>query len=269
MTSARLGSAVVRQWWRQRWLLIDFMGRELRGRYIGSMGGFVWVLIHPMLQLATYALVFQAIFRVEVAGLSGYPFVAFVALGLWPWLAFQEGLQRATVAIKNNAALVRKVAFQHELLVFAAAGSAFAVHLAGFAAALLTLSFFTPGFAWAGVPVMLAAFAFLFIFAIALALLLSAIQVFVPDIEQLLTPVLSLMFYATPILYPLSAVPEWLRDVMVFNPLVHFIEPVRVALLTGAMPAVEIQLFWLAVPLLLFPALWFFRRLSPYFEDLL
>lgn len=257
-------------WWTRRWLLIDFVGRELRSRYVGSIAGALWIFLHPLVLLALYAMVFQAIFRVRLPEMGDYPFVAFVALGLWPWLAFQEGVQRAVQAIKSNAGLVRKVAFPHELLVLAATASAFAVHLAGFALAVLVLALAGVGINWSGLPIVLAALICLFFFTLALGLCLAAIQVFVPDLEQIVGPALSILFYATPVLYPAAAVPEWLRQGMILNPVMHFVEPIRTVLLDGASGiSVLVPWVWLVSLALVVPAVWLFRRLSPYFEDFL
>lgn len=257
-------------WWRQRWLLAAFVGREIRSRYVGSLGGVLWVLVHPLILLGIYALLFRSIFRVSFPEIEQHPFVAFVAVGLWPWLAFQEGVQRGSQAIRANAALVRKVAFPHELLVVAAVAATFAVHLLGFMLALAALAAFGVQVAASGLPLLAGVLALMFCLAVASALLLAALQAFIPDVEQFLGPAFAVLFYATPILYPSSAVPEWLRQVMVFNPLLHFVEPARQALLFEVVaPAWPTLLLWVAAPLLLFPALWFFRRLSPYFEDFL
>jgi ABC-type polysaccharide/polyol phosphate export permease len=257
-----------RLWWNQRWLLATFIGREVRGRYVGSLGGMAWVLIHPLILLGIYALLFQSIFRANFAELAGVPFVAFVALGLWPWFAFQEGVQRGSQAVRGNAALVRKVAFAHELLVFASVSASFFVHLLGFGLALGALAIYGVDISLPGLPAAALLLASLFCLTVALALVLAALQVFVPDVEQFLAPAFSILFYATPVLYPSSAVPEWLRRIMAFNPVMHFVEPIRSALVAvpSATGAATPWVWWLS-PLLLVPALWFFRRLSPYFED--
>lgn len=269
MSSAAL-LALPQHWWRQRWLLLSFVTREVRSRYVGSLAGGAWVLVHPLVLLGIYALLFRSIFRVSFPELEQHPFVAFVAVGLWPWLMFQEGVQRGSQAIRANAALVRKVAFSHELLVVAAVGATFAVHLLGYALALLVLAGFGIGLSAAGLPLLAGLLLLLFCLTVAMALFLAALQVFVPDVEQFLGPVFALLFYATPILYPLSAVPEWLRTLMQLNPLLHFVEPIRQGLLFGG-PSLHLETIavWCAAPLLLLPALWFFRQLSPFFEDFL
>lgn len=256
------------RWWSQRWLLLSFVAKEIRSRYVGSLGGAAWVLIHPLILLGIYALLFRSVFRVHFPELEQHPFVVFVAVALWPWLAFQEGVQRASQAIRANAALVRKVAFSHELLVVASVTATFLLHMLGYGLVLAVLAAAGIRLQPAGLPVLAGLLVLLFCLTIGTALILAAMQVFVPDVEQFLGPVFSMLFYATPILYPSSAVPDWLRAIMQLNPVVHFVEPLRQALLYGAsVPPWPSLMVWCAAPLLLLPALWFFKRLSPYFED--
>jgi ABC-type polysaccharide/polyol phosphate export permease len=259
-----------RHWWRQRWLLVSFISREIRDRYAGSIGGAAWVLVHPLILLGIYTVLFRSIFRISFPELEQQPFVAFVAVVLWPWLAFQEAVQRGSKAIQAHAALVRKVAFSQELLVAAAVTATFTVHLAGYALALAVLAAFGVHLGLTSLPAILGLLLLLYCLAVATALFLAALQVFVPDVEQFLGPLFAMLFYATPILYPSSAVPEWLRLLMQFNPLLHILEPIRQTwLFDGAVLAWPSSLVWLTAPLLLIPALWFFRRLSPHFEDFL
>lgn len=256
--------------WRQRALLRAFVAREISSRYAGSIGGMLWALVHPLVLLALYALVFGAIFRVRFPELEQHPFVIFVAAGLWPWLAFQESVQRGAQAVLNNTALVKRVAFEHELVVYAAVLATFLVHAGGFALVLLVLALMGYGIHLAALPWTLLILVLLMLFSAACALVLCAIQVFVRDVDHLLTHLMSLLFFATPILYPISLVPPWLRTAMEFNPMVHFVEPLRSGLLFGdyAVSWGEGLLWAASLPLLWLAAL-FFRRLSPHFEDFL
>ena len=86
-------------------------------RYLGSVTGLAWALLHPLALLAVYHFVFTTVFR--AGSFDGKSFLLFVAVALWPWLAAQEGLQRATVSLAGYAGLIRKVAFPHELVVYA------------------------------------------------------------------------------------------------------------------------------------------------------
>ena len=256
--------------WRHRGLLLALATRDIQNRYAGSIAGVFWALLNPLAMLAIYAVVFEYVFRVRVPNLAtDQPFVLFVALALWPWLAFQEAVTRGTLAVQNNASLVKKVAFPHELLVYSAVAASFAVHMTGFVVVLTVLR--ALGFAlylWAW-PVLLASVIALLLLATAIALLLGALQVFVRDVEQVLSQVMSVLFYATPILYPMSLVPVWLAKVMQFNPLVHVLETMRNALLHSSEAAWgQIGIMLLAGGGVFYLARQFFLKLSPHFEDM-
>jgi ABC-type polysaccharide/polyol phosphate export permease len=114
---------------RWAWLLLSFVRRELLTRYAGSVSGLAWTLLHPLAQLAIFAWVFSAVFRVAVpAGYPGVSYVAFVAVALWPWIMFSEALNRAMGSVGANAGLIKKVAFPQRLVVYAAVLAACAIH---------------------------------------------------------------------------------------------------------------------------------------------
>ncbi len=257
----------MRSLWNHRWLFLALLEREVRNRYVGSVGGWLWAIVHPLLLLGIYTMVFRTIFRVEIPQLGEHPFVAFVALALWPWLAFQEGVQRGVQAVQANSALVRKVSFPHELLVYAAVTATFVVQLAGYALVLTILALFAGGLS-AMVLLIVPILALLFLLALACALFGSALQVFLRDFDQLLGPLFMVLFYATPVLYPLALLPGWLGDILAFNPLAQFIEPVRALALFGSWtPSGFALASWAATLLLFVLARGFFLRLSPHFED--
>lgn len=254
--------------WSHRWLFLTLLEREIRGRYVGTTGGLVWALVHPLLLLGVYAFVFRSVFRVDFSELGDHPFVAFVAVALWPWMAFQEGVQRGAQAIQANAGLIKKVAFPHELLVYGAVAATFVVHLAGFALVLVVLSLLGHGPVVAGLFPAAGLIGLLFVLAIGCALACAALQVFLRDVDHILAPALMVLFYMTPILFPLSLVPGWMRDAIAFNPLTHYIEPIRAALLAGAVaPSWPEFAVWSGTVALLWAARVLFVRLSGHFED--
>jgi ABC-type polysaccharide/polyol phosphate export permease len=256
--------------WGHRALLWALTRRDIQNRYAGSVGGALWALLHPLALLALYAVVFEAVFKVKVPNLSlGQPYVLFIALALWPWMAFQEAVMRGTTAVQQNGSLVKKVAFDHELLIYSAVLSCFAIHGVGFAVVLVVLGFLGFNIHWAGLLSLLAFVPVLLLMALALSLVLGALQVFVRDVEQILSQAMSVLFYATPILFPMAMVPGWLASAMQLNPLVYVIDPLRNALLDqGGFDGASIA--WVALGSLLAFGLAraFFLRLSPYFEDM-
>lgn len=256
--------------WRHRALLQAFIGREIRSRYIGSSAGLFWALIHPLLLLGLYALIFSTIFKVALPELGERRFIEFVAVALWPWLAFQESVQRGLQAVVTNAALVKKVAFPPELLVYGAVIGTFVVHLTGYLLILILLATLGHGLHAEGIVGGLALLGLLLVFSLAIALPLAAMQTLTRDTDQFMAPVFIVLFYATPILYPLASVPEWLRNGMAWNPLLYFVQPIRDLLLTGHYPLDwKTLVAWALVPVLFVAGYQFFRRLAPHFEDFL
>lgn len=255
--------------WRRRGLFLGFLRRELATRYVGTLGGALWAFVQPVLLLAIYAFVFRLVFRVQLPDLGGNSYVTVVACALWPWMAFQEAVQRGTVAVVNNADLVRKVAFPRELLVMAAVAGSFIVHLAGFGVVLLALTLWGENLYLSTLPLVLAGWAVLALLALALSLLSSGMQVVLKDVDHILGLFLMLGFYATPVLYPMSMVPPAFAPWMGLNPLVHALEPLRAALLQGEWQLMPLLGLGLLALLLLWLGRWVFARLAGRFEDFL
>lgn len=253
-----------------RWLLYELTRREISNRYAGSVSGMAWTFLHPLAQLAIYAFVFTQIFRAGVpASYSGITYTAFVATALWPWIMFSESVQRGMAAVAANAGLIRKVAMPSELFVYAAVIACCAIHLAGFVVVLAVLYATGENLHLAGLPVAILLLAPYMLLATGVALVLAALQTLLKDVEQATGIVLSIVFYATPILYPLTFVPERWRSMVACNPLAYFSERLRDVLLSH--PAlVAGDVVALVASLAAFAAgLWVFRRLAPYFEDFL
>src|SRR5688500_7400044 len=126
--------------WRNRALFVNFFRRELTTRYLGSVTGLAVALVHPLALLAVYRFVLSSLFL--AARFGGTSFLVFVAVALWPWLAAQEGMQRAAVSIASYSGLIRKVAFPHELIVFASVAATLSLQFVGYLMVLMALAAF-------------------------------------------------------------------------------------------------------------------------------
>jgi lipopolysaccharide transport system permease protein len=251
---------------RHRALFVNFFRRELFSRYLGSVSGFAWAFLHPLALLAVYHFVFTTVFR--AGPMNGKSFLTFVAIALWPWLAAQEALQRGTVSIGGYAGLIRKVAFPHELVVYASVAATLVLQFIGYLAVLVVLALLGEPVRLVGLPAAVLMWIVLAIAVTGIALGLAALQVFIRDIEHILLPVLMILMYLTPILYPLSLVPESMRPWVAANPFGYLVGRLRDALLEGALVPSWGDALALAVALALFAGgRWIFRRLSPHFED--
>jgi ABC-type polysaccharide/polyol phosphate export permease len=251
---------------RNRALFRIFFRRELTARYLGSITGLAWALLHPLLLLAVYHFVFTTSLR--TTGFGSQSFLSFVAAALWPWLAAQEALQRGTVSLAGYAGLIRKVAFPHEIIVFASVAATLALQLAGYLAVLVVLALLGEPIHFEGLLLALPLWLVMAIAITGLTLMLSALQVFVRDVEHVLMPTLMILMYLTPILYPLTLVPESLRPFVAANPFAWLVGRMRDALLEGRLTlhASDALAVVVAIALLL-AGIAVFRRLSPHFED--
>ena len=251
---------------RERALFANFYRRELTLRYLGSSTGFAWALLHPLILLGVYHFVFTRIFH--ATGFAGESFLAFVAVALWPWLAAQESLQRGTASIAGYAGMIRKVAFPHEIVVFASVAATFTLQLIGYLVVLTVLKAGGEGIHLSGLLIALPVWAIVLVGVMGAVLFLSALQVFIRDVEHILMPTLMILMYLTPILYPLTLVPERLRPWVALNPFSWMVGRLRDALLEGRLALQWSDLVALLAALAVFVGgLAFFRRLSPHFED--
>jgi ABC-type polysaccharide/polyol phosphate export permease len=251
-------------------LYLSFVRRELFNRYAGSATGAAWALLHPLAQLAVLSFVFSQIFRIGIEGRpGGSSYTAFVAVALWPWLMFSDSLSRGLGAVTGNGELVKKVAFPHVLLVAASVSACYLVHIAGFVAVLVALAVFGDGIRLSGLPWVLLLLVPHFLFSLGLACALAALQTFLKDVEHVVSVVLAIVFYATPIVYPASLVPERYRDLFAANPLAFYSERFRDFILMGAHPAAGDLIALAGCAVVAGGGYWLFQRLSPYFEELL
>ena len=248
----------------------QLVSRAIRTDYLENLTGFAWLVIQPLLLLAVYSFVFTTIFKARVPDSGGIGFVPYLAIAFWPWTAFSESVLRASNSVSANAALIGKVAIPSEMIPLSTVTATFMMHMAGYLAVLLVIQLLgTPVF-WPGLLLALPLLFLMFLFAAGLALLISALQVFIRDVAQILPPLMTFWFFTTPILYSSSVLPDKFALAMKFNPMTWYVERLRDFLLYR-----DFTLSWydLAVPLFTLLVLWaglrLFRRISPHFEDFL
>jgi lipopolysaccharide transport system permease protein len=225
---------IVKNLYYYRHLLLQMVIREIKGRFAGSIGGIVWHFIHPVLMLIVFLFVFVYIFRLRVSSTGGAAASAiYIIAGLFPWVILAEGLSRGTTSLIENANIIQKTAFPNEIL----PAKALLAPFFSYGAALLILLFykiFSTGSV--GIIFILPLILILQIFfTLGLVFLTSTVSVFFRDVMQLVHIVISFWIYLTPILYPISMLPEWAKTVMYFNPLFPFISVYQSLFVSGAL----------------------------------
>jgi len=198
---------------RYRSLVNSLVVRELKARYRGSFLGFLWTFLNPLLLLGVYALVFNVYLRIQIEHYAGFMFV-----GLLPWIWFSSSLLEGTHSITSGGSLVTKVIFPSQVL------PAVKI-LANLLNYLLSLPILF-GFLWAmgiypswpllWLPVIIGLH---LMFIEGLVLILATINVFFRDVQHILANLLTLWFFLTPIIYPLSQVPAPFNKWAMLNPM--------------------------------------------------
>lgn len=217
---------------RHRHLLSALTAHRIRVRYKQSALGPAWAILQPLAMMLIFAMVFTAISRMPSAG---HPYALFAYAGLLPWIAFAGAVATGASSLVTHAPLVTRVYFPREILPLtyvlvalfdlAVASTVLAGMLAWYDVAL------TPAALWvAPILVLLAALAF------AVSLVLCALNVRFRDVGVAMPLLLQFWMFASPVIYPLQAVPDAWRPWYVLNPMAGIVHGFRTVLLDGAPP---------------------------------
>ena len=207
---------------RYRALIYSLVARELKARYRGSVLGFFWSFVNPLLLLLVYSFVFTVVLPASHPP-ELQPFALFMFCGILPWTWFSSSLLESANVLIAGGNLIRKVLFPAEVLpiVTVLAG------LVHFCLGLPILAAFLVYYQVPVVPQDLLWFPLIVIIqlvlTLGLALLVSALTVHFRDLRDLLSNLLTLWFFATPIIYALSQVPEPVRGLLALNPFTHLV----------------------------------------------
>lgn len=252
------------------WIFISLVQRELRDRFAGAAWGLAWALLQPLLMLALYAFVFSFVFKIRLPGSeNSFDYVTFVAVALWPWFMFQESLARAMGALRGQATLVRKTALPRDLPVLMSVTATLLVHGMGYLAVIVALGLFGAAWSLKGLLLFAVSCATIALFILVMGLLASLAQLVWRDLEQAIQPLLLVLFYLTPILYPFSLVPTSLQAYVAASPFTWIAGRLREGLLAGALPG---PLDWMVLAgcvLLFHAARRLYLRIARQAEDLL
>ena len=273
----RLGQFFVRSFWypmrtvaRYRSLIASMVRRDIQGRYRGSMGGALWTLINPLLLMFAYYFVFAVVLRVRFgADQSSGGFVFYFLCGMLPWLAFSEAVGRSSSIVLEHSNFVKRVVFPLEILPINLTLTGLVTEAFALAVFLTALVGLGSGLHWTALylPVILVPQILL---TVGLCWVLAALGVFLRDTTQMMGLVLTIWFFATPIVYPPSALPaEWLW-LFKTNPMYTVVGAYRAVFLENSLPpwgpvallwVVSVTVFWLGYG-------WFYK-MKKSFADLI
>jgi ABC-type polysaccharide/polyol phosphate export permease len=251
--------------WGRRDLLWHMTVRHLRGQYKQSVLGYAWAIVNPLSQMLIMSCVFATFMRFGSEG--DVPFALFLFVGLLPWIFFSSALSSATDSVVGASSLVTKVYFPREVLPTAAVLTkvvdlAFGLMIL---AGIMVYYGHPPAATAVWLPLL---FAIHLLFTLGLSYPLAALNLFFHDVRFLVGVTLTLWFYLTPVIYPLSIVPDKYEFIYNLNPNALFIDAYRRVLLHGQVPSMEKTLVGLVVAVGTFLiGYYLFKKMEPHFAD--
>ncbi len=221
-----------------RQMIYSLVRKDLRGRYKGSVLGFLWTFINPLLQLVVYTLVFSVIMRSEHDQYYIYLFVALV-----PWIFFSSCVTGGSSSILMNKDMIKKIYFPREIMPISYVTSAFVNMLFSFIVifgVLIVSGFGINPVALLFLPIIMIVE---YILCLGIALIASAITVYFRDLEYILGIVSMAWTYLTPVMYGIEDVPEKLQPFLNMNPMTPIVVAYRDILYYKHIPHVS-TLIW-------------------------
>ena len=211
----------IRNLYKYRQLLRSNVKKEIRGKYKGSFLGVLWSFVSPLLMTLVYAIVFPFLLR---NGQDHY--TTYIVIGILPWVWCTNTISQGTPSILNNGGIIKKVFFPREVLPISVVTSGLVNFIISCLIILIFLFFSGIGYSFniLYLPLIMIV---QYVFLLGVILITSAINVYVRDVEYIVTFIMQMVFYATPILYPTTMFPEWIRGIIRINPMVTIIESYR------------------------------------------
>lgn len=237
--------------WKFRGLARAIAERDLRARYTGSVLGPLWLVLQPLAMVLVYTVIFSQVMQARLPGAdSVFAYSQYLCSGLIAWNLYTEITQRCKNLFVEHANLIKKVSFPRLVLLVPV------LVVAIFNFVVMSLLFFIflaligqfPGWSvFSAIPNVLV----LIMLALAGGLLAGTLHVFWRDVGQTMDIVLQLLFWGTPIVYPLSVLPDWARSIVELNPMAGPIINLQHLFTTGEAPSLLPLAYPLAIAVLL------------------
>ena len=254
----------MKELWKYKSLLYELVSRDIKIKYRRSILGVLWTVLNPLLMMMILYLVFSKLFRFDIENYAIY-----ILSGQVIFNYYQTATTDCMMAILGNGSLIRKVYLPKYMLVLAkilsGAVNLFASFIALLVVMLLTNEKLSFTLVWAVFP-----FVCLILLSFGVGFFLSAIAVRFRDVLHLYSVFCTALFYLTPVIYPFSILPEYIKDIVSYNPITRILESFRMIIIENAVPnsADMAYCFLAAVVIWAAGAMVFHRRQQKFILDL-
>lgn len=253
----------------QRQLIYALAKREIASQYIGSVLGIVWTFIQPAVMIFVFWFVFSVGFKTKP--MNDVPFAVWLTAGMAPWFAFSDIVVKSAQAVVGYGHLIKKSVFPSQILPVVKILSSMSTHFAFVGLLLLLMLSLQVSLTWHATQFFYYLFCLSFL-ALGIGWIVAALNVFIRDVGQIVSVLMQIGFWATPIFWDLEIMPDGIQKLLKFNPVYYIIQGYRDAFLYG-IPFWERPLytayFWVVAVCCFFFGVIVFRKLKGQFADVL
>lgn len=237
---------MLKELYQYRQLLKSNVKKEIRGKYKASFLGVLWSFVNPLLMTMVYAIVFPFLLKS-----SQEHYTTFIVMAILPWTWFTGAIAQGTNCILINGPIIKKVYFPRTILPISIVVSGLVNFLISCIIIFIFLIFSGIGFSFyiLFLPIIII---LQFILQLGLVLITSSIDVYIRDTEYIINFLISLLFYATPVLYSFEMFPQRLRGILQLNPMATIINSYRSIFYYQTAPDFKMLLYVLVVALAIF-----------------
>lgn len=233
---------MLRSVWAYRGFIGGSVKREFQSKYRNSMLGAAWTVLQPLAMIVVYTVIFSQVMSAKLPGVeSTFAYSIYLCAGILTWGLFAEITSRGQNVFLEHANLIKKLSFPRiclPIIVILNAALNFAI-IFGLFTGFLVLSGNFPGWAFLGmIPVLILQIAF----SIGLGISLGVLNVFFRDVGQFFSILLQFWFWFTPIVYPVTILPENVRPLLTWNPIAPVMAAYQQILVSGQWP--QWQTLW-------------------------
>jgi homopolymeric O-antigen transport system permease protein len=263
--AARWPGINVREMWANRELLMFLVWRDIKVQYAQTVLGAAWAVVQPLMTMLIFTLVFGRLAKIPS---DGVPYSVFTLTALIPWMYFANAFSAASSSLVNSSNLITKVYFPRLIIPIVSVLSG----LVNFAVSCVLLAVMmiwyhvTPS--WMAIPMIPALLLLIILTATGVGCWLAAVYIQYRDVRQIVPFISQIWMYISPVVYPLSLVPERYRSLYVLNPMAGIIQTFRVVLLrTGDIPWGALAISTIVGMGLFLGGTMYFRRTEHIFAD--
>jgi len=249
-------------------LFFYFLKKDIKGKYAGSGLGLLWTVLIPLVQISLFWFVFSGILKARPYTTTHMPYIYFLLSSFFFWLAFSEGILRSSHVIIENSEIVKKIPFPKIFLPVTVTTSSYILNLIGF---LLFLTVYAATGSLSPVILLVIPIVLLqFMFSLGLGMFMAALVPYIRDLSQLLGYILQAMFFLSPIIYSIDAVPDKMRIIFFFNPMTYFASSYQKIILLKELPSIlYVSIILLISTAALIGGFYTFKKLKDGFADVL